>query len=76
LNSLIQPRHYMLPKTVNKLGTKGQSTLEYLMIWTVVVGAILSAAGLYLRPTIEGAVEMSSTKITTEVAELLYGLGD
>ena len=58
------------------LNRKGQSTLEYVIIWTAIIAAILVAANTFLRPAIEGAVDTTSTKITDEVADLVSGIGN
>lgn len=61
---------------MRRLNKRGQSTLEYVIIWTAIVAAILLAANAYLRPAIEGAVESTSNKITTEVGNLTGGIGN
>ncbi|MFH1245204.1 MAG: hypothetical protein V1662_01840 [Candidatus Omnitrophota bacterium] len=58
-----------------KKNRKGQSTLEYVIIWTAVVAAILIAAKTALQPAVTGAVTSASGKITTEVGRLTTGLG-
>ena len=55
---------------------KGQSTLEYVIIWTAIIAAILVAANTALKPAIEGAVSTTSTKMTEEVADLVGGIGE
>lgn len=54
---------------------RGQSTLEYVIIWTAIVGAILLAATRYLKPAVDNAVSQSSDKITQEVGDLVSGIG-
>ena len=61
---------------MRRLNRKGQSTLEYVIIWTAIVAAILLAANQFLRPAIEGAVQDTSNKITTEVGNLTGGIGN
>ncbi|MFC1699619.1 hypothetical protein ACFL1I_06670 [Candidatus Omnitrophota bacterium] len=58
------------------LNSKGQSTLEYLIIWTVIVGGFFVAIEFYLRPALENTVAMASGKITAEVTELFFELGE
>ena len=55
---------------------RGQSTLEYVIIWTAIVAAILLAANNFLRPAIEDAVESTSDKISTEVGNLTGNIGN
>lgn len=63
-------------KMRRRLNKRGQSTLEYVIIWTAIVGAILIAAAAYLRPAIDGAVGDTSAKISEEVADLVTGIGN
>ena len=58
-----------------RLNRKGQSTLEYVIIWTAIIAAILVGANTYLKPAIQGAVETTSTKIADEVGDLVDGMG-
>ena len=58
------------------LNRKGQSTLEYVIIWTAIIAAILVAANTFLKPAIEGAVGTTSAKITEEVDDLVGGIGN
>jgi len=55
---------------------KGQSTLEYVIIWTAIVGAILIAANSFLKPAIEGAIGKTSDKITQDVEKLVSEAGN
>ncbi|MBN3038969.1 MAG: class III signal peptide-containing protein [Candidatus Omnitrophica bacterium] len=57
-------------------GKKGQSTLEYVIIWTAIIAAILVAANTVFRSAIENAVDETSTKIETEVQNLTGSIGD
>jgi len=54
---------------------KGQGTLEYVIIWTAIVGAILYAGTRFLKPAVQDALEQTSGKITTEVGNLVSGTG-
>lgn len=54
---------------------KGQSTLEYVIVWTAIVGAFLFAATRFLKPAVQGAVDKTSEKISTEVEGLVSGIG-
>lgn len=55
---------------------KGQSTLEYVIIWTAIIAAILVAANTVFRSAIEQVVEDTSSKIETEVQNLTAGIGN
>ncbi|MFC1631560.1 hypothetical protein ACFL2I_03295 [Candidatus Omnitrophota bacterium] len=58
---------------------KGQSTLEYVIIWTAIVAAILVSVNAFLRPAIEGPGGMANQaadKITEEVGDLVGGIGN
>jgi Flp pilus assembly pilin Flp len=55
---------------------KGQSTLEYVIIWTAIIAAILVAANTVFKGAIEQAVDDTSQKIETEVQNLVSGIGD
>jgi len=62
-----------------RLNKKGQSTLEYVIIWTAIVGSILIAANNFIRPAIEGpggVVDSAADKMTEEVGDLLDGIGN
>ena len=58
---------------MRRLNRKGQSTLEYVIIWTAIVGAILFAATKYLTPAVDTAVNKASGKITKDVGRLVGG---
>ena len=58
---------------------RGQSTLEYVIIWTAIVAAILVATNSYLRPAIDGpdgAIARGSDKMLEEVGDLVTGIGE
>ena len=56
------------------LGKKGQSTLEYVLIWTAIVGAVLIGSR-YLGGLVENAVEDTADKMSEEVGDLVAGIG-
>ena len=58
------------------LNRKGQSTLEYVIIWTAIIAAILIGANSFLKPAVEGAIDTTSTKIGAEVEALTTGLAE
>jgi uncharacterized protein (UPF0333 family) len=45
---------------------KGQSTLEYVIVFSVVIIAILAFAWTKLRPAVEKVLDKSATTITTK----------
>jgi F0F1-type ATP synthase membrane subunit b/b' len=57
------------------LNKRGQSTLEYAIIWTAIIAAILLAANTIFRPHIENAVGEAGQKIEDEVTRLTGGVG-
>jgi hypothetical protein len=63
-------------KMRRRLGKHGQSTLEYVLIWTAIVGAILLGANTFLRPAVENAVDVTSQKMEEEVNDLVAGIGN
>ena len=55
---------------------RGQSVLEYAIIWTAIVGAILIAATKYLKPEVDDTLDKTSAKIGTEVERFVNEVGD
>lgn len=65
------PMRWLLSKRSLTAGRQGQSTLEYVIVWTAIVGAILVGAAAYLRPAVEGMVGQTSAMITEQVGGLV-----
>jgi len=42
---------------------KGQSIVEYVIVFTVVVGAVVFAAGFFLKPSVQGLYQRTATVI-------------
>lgn len=49
---------------------KGQSILEYVIVLTVIVGAIAFAASTFLKPAVEDGVNNTAKAITNSTAKL------
>lgn len=54
---------------------KGQSTLEYVIIWTAIVLAILLAAKAYMNTMVNSVLTSASGKVQQETADLVGGIG-
>ncbi|MFH1245206.1 MAG: hypothetical protein V1662_01850 [Candidatus Omnitrophota bacterium] len=52
---------------------KAQSTLEYVIIWTAIVVAILVAAKTAFQPAIELSIQSTSDKLVKDVEKLTAG---
>ncbi len=55
--------------------TRGQSTLEYILVLAAIVVAIIAAANTLVRPAVNTAMTNSSTVITGATNRLRTGLG-
>lgn len=51
----------------------GQSTLEYVLILTAIVGAIIITATKFVKPKVEGSVEHVSTQMEDQVKRIEFG---
>lgn len=49
---------------------KGQSTLEYVIILTAIIAAIVFAAATYLKPRVESSLDHVSSQMETGVRQL------
>jgi len=54
-------------------GKKAQSTLEYIIIFTVIVGAILFAANTMVRGRVQNIINHVSTQMETAVNHVNFG---
>lgn len=71
---LVKTNDFSGGEKMRRILKRGQSTLEYAIIWTAIVGAILYAAGQFLGGedgAISTAIQSASSKITTEVNKIL-----
>lgn len=55
---------------------RGQSTLEYVVIWTAVIFALLVAANNFIKPRVEQMVDEATNKIVEETGDLTAGIGN
>jgi uncharacterized protein (UPF0333 family) len=51
----------------------GQSTLEYVLILTAIVGAIIITATKFVKPKVEGSVEHVSNEMADQVDRIKFG---
>lgn len=49
---------------------KGQSVLEYVIVLTAIVAAVIFAAGKFIKPAVEQAMSDSATSIKSATAKL------
>lgn len=51
----------------------GQSTLEYVLILTAIVAAIIITATKFVQPKVEGSVEHVSAEMANQVDRIQFG---
>lgn len=54
------------------LQKKGQSTLEYIIIFTAIVGAVLAAANSFIKPRVSGMLDHVSSQAQTAVQHVNF----
>ena len=54
------------------MSKKAQSTLEYIIIFTAIVGAILLAANTFIKPKMESILEHVATEAETAVKHVTF----
>jgi len=54
---------------------KAQSTLEYIIIFTVIVAAILVAANSFVRPKVQNMINHTTTAAENAVSYINFGNG-
>lgn len=52
---------------------KGQSTLEYVIILTAIIAAIIVAATRFIQPRVENSLDSISQKMQAEVDDIQFG---
>ena len=52
---------------------RGQSTLEYVLILTAIVGAIILAATRFIKPRVEGSIEHVTQEMQDQVDRIKFG---
>lgn len=52
---------------------RGQSTLEYVLILTAIVGAIILAATRFVKPRVEGSLDHVSQEMQDQVGRIKFG---
>ena len=52
---------------------KGQSTLEYVIILTAIIGAIVVAATKFVKPRVEGSLDSITQKMEDQVRNINFG---
>lgn len=60
---------------VRRRGTRGQSTLEYILVVAAVVAIILGVAYTFLKPAVETTVQDSADTISAAADKVKVGLG-
>ncbi len=53
-------------------GKKAQSTLEYIIIFTAIVGAVLLAANAIIKPKMQNIIEHTATQAETAVQHINF----
>ena len=52
---------------------KGQSTMEYVIVFTVIVAAIILAASQYVKPSVMGSISHVSSEMEAGVSKINFG---
>ncbi len=52
---------------------RGQSTLEYVLILTAIIGAIILAATRFIKPRVEGSLDHVSQEMSNQVDRIKFG---
>ena len=52
---------------------KGQSTLEYVIILTAIIAAIIVAAQMFLKPKLESSLDHTTTQMQQGVERIQFG---
>jgi len=55
------------------LSKKGQSTIDYLIMFAVVVGALLFCAQTYLQPRVKDSMDKATQKMVDQVDKINFG---
>ena len=55
------------------LNKKGQSTLDYLITFAVVVGALLYCAQTFLQPRVKDSMDKATKKMVDQVDKINFG---
>lgn len=53
--------------------SKGQSTLEYIIIFTVIVAAVLVAANMFIRPKVTSMLNHTANEAESAVKHIDFG---
>ena len=53
--------------------SKGQSTLEYVLVLTAIVAAIIFAATQFVKPRVEGSLDHVSKEMEDQVGRIKFG---
>jgi hypothetical protein len=53
-----------------RIGKRGQSVLEYVIVLTVIIAAVIGVAATAIKPAVEGSVNKAGTSITTATTRL------
>jgi len=56
-----------------QLRSRGQSTLEYVLILTAIIVAVIVAANAYMRPRVENNLNHVTTEMETQVNRIHFG---
>ena len=54
------------------MNRKGQSTLEYVIILTVIIAAIIFAATRFLKPSVENSLQHATEQMQTGVEKINF----
>lgn len=57
------------------LRKKGQSTLEYVLVLTAIIGAIMVAAQTIIRPGVSNTLNSVTNQMETQVSRINFATG-
>jgi len=52
---------------------KGQSTLEYILIFTAIIAGIIFAATQFVKPRVQGSLDHVSQEMQDQVGRVKFG---
>ncbi|MDD4953386.1 MAG: hypothetical protein PHG40_00580 [Candidatus Omnitrophica bacterium] len=55
------------------LRKKGQSTLEYVLVLTAIIAAVIVAATKFVKPRVEGSLDHVSQEMEDQVGRIQFG---
>ena len=55
---------------------KAQSTLEYVLVLTAIIAAVIFAASMFIKPKVQSSLEHVSNQMESQVKKIDFGGGE